>query len=396
MIDDGMPGEEAAARGLNAAVAVAYDTVIHEVAFRQPLGVSALLGQAALYGALPQGGDVLDLGCGTGIYLQAAGKVMAGRLVGIDLSRKSIEIAAARCAGFGARADLRCADFLDLDPGELGQFDLIYHIGVHYVTPPLVRKRLLDLIGRCLKPGGTVVISYYAGLRPLIRRNLIQTLRAMDDPHAGVAERIAAIRRHIEELAALKSADDGTLTRATLNSVRASTDDILFHETLTHEFEVLDTMSLATSLASRGVRFLGYAQANMFDMLPTPLERARGAARMDYLGGSYRQAVFSRLPDGAAGVDLRSPAVRWRLLAARTGKTATGATYSDGVSSANATGSLANVMEALEQRPLGWRDMLAIVEANRRPGDLDDAGVLEDALKVIWPRRLVMPLRMTA
>lgn len=154
---------DAAVRDINASIARAYDLVGYEPPVNDLLHPDNLLGLAALYGCAPAGGDVLDLGCGTAAQLVRVGDRISGRLVGIDISKAAVAQARKRCARFGQRADIRCADALDVDTDELGQFDLIYHIGVLYVTPSEVRRAPLNVIRRCLKPGGVAAISYYAG-----------------------------------------------------------------------------------------------------------------------------------------------------------------------------------------------------------------------------------------
>ena len=91
------------------------------------------------------------------------GALTGGKLVGVDISREACARARQRCARYGDRARIICADFLDLDPERLGRFDLIYNIGVIFVTPPPIQESIVNLIARCLKPGGAAVLSYYTG-----------------------------------------------------------------------------------------------------------------------------------------------------------------------------------------------------------------------------------------
>src|SRR5204863_144465 len=129
----------------------------------------AVLGFGAVFGCPGALDDVLDLGCGTGVQLAQAGPEMTGRLVGADLSRENCRHTEEKLEAFGDRVWIHCGDILDLNPEELGQFDLIYAVGLIYAVPPAVRAQALALIGACLKPGGVALISHYAGALPAAR-----------------------------------------------------------------------------------------------------------------------------------------------------------------------------------------------------------------------------------
>lgn len=307
---DGHPSGDPV-RALNQSIARAYDEVVFERPARSLVDPEAVFGLSALYGGEPAGRDVLDLGCGTGIQLDAVGDTMDGRLVGIDISSEAVARARARCARFGDRVAIERADFLDLRAEDLGQFDLIYNLGVIYVVPPDVRARLLDLIPRCLKPGGVAVVSYYAGTWYAIRAGIARLLCAMDDRDAPVADRIAVTRRQIQELMDLVPAhgDQRELVLRILRQLSETADDVLFHEALNPAFDVLDTPALAAGMARHGVQFLGYLRGSWGEELPSPRERALAAAKYDFSAGGYRFAVFCRLPEATAGIDMRTPAL---------------------------------------------------------------------------------------
>ena len=126
-------------------------------------GLDAILGIARLYGAGGNVRDVLDLGCGGGGTLLQIADDVPGRLVGVDLSPQSCELARAQLAPHGDRARIICGDLLSLEPEDLGQFDMIYLVGVLYILPPSEHQALLVLAARCLRPGGLLIVSYYSG-----------------------------------------------------------------------------------------------------------------------------------------------------------------------------------------------------------------------------------------
>lgn len=384
-------------RTWNQSIAEAYDAVVFERPPRSFLTPQSLLGFSALYGGTPTGGDVLDLGCGTGLQLLAAGRQMPGRLVGIDISEEAVTRARGCCAQFGKRLDVRRADFLDLNASALGQFDLIYNIGVLYVTPAQVRPKILDLIAQCLKPGGTAVVSYYAGTWYLIRASVIRLLRAMDDQAAPVAARIAALRRGINELMGVIPAESGQkeLLLGILRQLAGTADDVLFHEALNPAFEVLDTPTLAAGLARHGVHFLGYMRGGWGETLPSSRERALAAGKCDFSAGGYRFAVFSLLPEGALGINVRSPEVRWQSTLRRYQTDGDWVTYTDDkVGIRTDAPQTKALLDALELKPLGWNDIMAAVAPYLDPAAME-AGLLtlDRELAKLWQHRFILPLR---
>lgn len=304
---------EAAIRGLNARIAKSYDDSGLRSTLAHGIGPEFARGLAALYGCASDRYDVLDLGCGVGNALLQCGDYADGRLVGVDIAAASCAEARRACRAFGARATIIQADFLDLDPSSLGQFDLIYLIGTLYVVPPEVRRHLLSLVGACLRPGGVVVMTYYSGARGLLRAALSRRARMGDDPDAPIARRIAAARLRI---AALErhvdmAGDSSQLARDVLRRVRDCNDAVFFHEVLDPHFEALETSDLSAALEHSGVSFINFLRLLPLAPAASPAWRAIAAFDAGFAGGGYRHAVFGKIDPADARLRPRAADVVW-------------------------------------------------------------------------------------
>jgi SAM-dependent methyltransferase len=310
----------ASIRTTNSRIAELYDALPYDPQPNALLAPERLMGLGALYGCRGEIGDVLDIGCGTGVELARLGQVSSGRLVGIDLSAAAVAMAQQRSAAFGPRAEVSRADVMDLSPSVLGQFDLILHFGVIFVVPAEVRAQILRLIAGCLKPGGVAVISYYAGTLPSLRANLHRSLRAAHDPAGAPGEEIAKARAALQALAAsvpqAQPGRDLLLSAITLTAKQG--DVVFFHEVLNHVFEALQTSELEAAMAGEGVRFLSYLGENAPGTGPSSKLRAAGADALDFMHGGYRHAVFGKPPTDAAPAP-RDERVRWRTALQRKG-----------------------------------------------------------------------------
>ncbi|MFL5264545.1 MAG: class I SAM-dependent methyltransferase, partial [Anaeromyxobacteraceae bacterium] len=108
--------------------------------------------------AIPPDATVLEVGCGTGqmcLFLATADRLV----VGADLTRASLELAAAAARRF----EVGRARFVETDlraPGlRAGAFDVVYCSGVLHHTPdPEASFRAL---ARLVRPGGFIVLGLY-------------------------------------------------------------------------------------------------------------------------------------------------------------------------------------------------------------------------------------------
>jgi ubiquinone/menaquinone biosynthesis C-methylase UbiE len=103
---------------------------------------------------LPAGGLLLDLGCGTGLFMRRYGE-QGGRAIGLDISRGMVEAARERAGWFEYL--LGTAEIL---PFRDGTFDAVScMLAFSYLENPC---RMLGEAFRVLKPGGHLAVSTLA------------------------------------------------------------------------------------------------------------------------------------------------------------------------------------------------------------------------------------------
>lgn len=284
--------------GLNALIASNYDRVPYDEPASPGLDPEKIFALAARYGQPRDHRDIdtLDLGCGAGAQLERVASLTMGKVVGTDLSQVAYERALARTARFGSRCRVLRADVMDVDADDLGRFDLIYHIGVLYVTPQAVQRHLLGLIADCLKPGGVAVISYYAGTGPLLMAGLHKVLQAGADQTASPQDQVRAARVQVQTIASTvaRQAGDHRLMGGVLQQLHRTPDTIFFHEMLNGSFGPLTTSELELALGARGVHFLNWMQPAPFEAEASPRTRALIADAYAFAGGGYFYGVFQK------------------------------------------------------------------------------------------------------
>lgn len=112
---------------------------------------------------------VIDIGCGVGLLTELlAGALPATRVTGLDVSAKSVEQAASRCARL-ANVGLFMYDGHSLPPG-IGGADLVVLANVfHHVTPPARPAFIERIVRPALSPGGRVVVFEHNPYNPVTR-----------------------------------------------------------------------------------------------------------------------------------------------------------------------------------------------------------------------------------
>lgn len=111
--------------------------------------------------------DILDLGCGPGLYANRLAKSRA-RVSGVDFSPRSIQYARQTAARQGLGVSYQVRDYLTWDPDRL--YDLILLIMCDYCAlSSAQRQALLVKLAGSLKPGGSFLFDVYS-LRAFDRR----------------------------------------------------------------------------------------------------------------------------------------------------------------------------------------------------------------------------------
>jgi 2-polyprenyl-3-methyl-5-hydroxy-6-metoxy-1,4-benzoquinol methylase len=122
--------------------------------------------------AIPGDARILEIGCGTGqmsLYLARADRLV----IGADLTRISLELAAAAAERFQVNRVL----FVETDlhrPGlRAGSFDVVYSSGVLHHTPN--PRAAFACIAQLVRPGGMIVLGVYNAIAriPLRVRRLV-------------------------------------------------------------------------------------------------------------------------------------------------------------------------------------------------------------------------------
>jgi SAM-dependent methyltransferase len=109
-------------------------------------------------------GAVLDAGCGTGEHTILAAR-RGARALGIDVSRRAIEIARGKAAERGAAASFQVLDALRLDTlGEV--FDTIVDSGLFHVFDDAARSRYVTAIQAVLRPGSHLHLMCFSDRQP--------------------------------------------------------------------------------------------------------------------------------------------------------------------------------------------------------------------------------------
>ena len=124
---------------------------------------------------------LLDVGCGTGVYLEAAARAVPGlRALGVDREAAVVDGARARlaAAGLSDRVEVRCDDARDLDVDV--QFDAVTLLNGIYYFPPADRPHLLRSLGAALRPGGLLVVATMVVPGSIAAAHLDLMLRVQD------------------------------------------------------------------------------------------------------------------------------------------------------------------------------------------------------------------------
>lgn len=242
---------------------------------------------------------------------------MSGRVVGVDLSSVACSEARGHCESLGPRAQIIQADFLSLSAADLGTFDLIYLAGTIYVVPDPVRDHLLDLVAGCLRPGGVAMIGYYSGLTSSAKAHIYRIIRSMIPEGLAPAEAVGQVRAILADMRGRVGSSCASIDAA-LQQAWSLTDLELFHEALNPAFAPLHTVAIESRLATAGIQFLTFVEANSCGRSSSSRQRAVESELLDLAGGAYRRALFGRPMQGAGTGSLFESGATWWCALTRT------------------------------------------------------------------------------
>lgn len=99
-----------------------------------------------------EGMEILELGCGWGSFAKYAAEKYGASVVGVTVSKEQVELGMARCKGLPV--DLRLQDYRDVK----GHYDAVISIGVMEHVGYKNYHTYMEVVDRCLKPGGIAFV----------------------------------------------------------------------------------------------------------------------------------------------------------------------------------------------------------------------------------------------
>lgn len=138
--------------GLNTDMSNGWDAVAERfLAVRSGAGAAVVREWAK---ALPAGGDVLDLGCGSGEPIAAALDTAGCHVYGVDASPRLVAAFARRLPRHRVVCEtVEASSFFGM------RFDAAVAVGLLFLLPPPAQRALIARVAAALKPGGRFLFS---------------------------------------------------------------------------------------------------------------------------------------------------------------------------------------------------------------------------------------------
>ena len=270
---------------------------------------------------------VLEVGCARGDNLiPMAASLPLAQFVGIDLSRRQIEVGRATIAALGLKnIELLANSIMDVT-ADFGSFDYIIAHGVYSWIPGQVQERLLGLFAERLAADGLAYISYntYPGwhIGTMVRDMMLFILRDVTESK----EKVHASRSFLQTLDQLIANYDNPYLgclREEAELIRDRPDFYIHHEYLVESFQPVYFHQFVERAAAHGLQYVAEAKFKNMAIAHSPeLVRSFGGSELEWLtceqyhdfvtGQSFRQSVLcrdqrslSRTPSARALTSLR-------------------------------------------------------------------------------------------
>ena len=270
---------------------------------------------------------VLEVGCARGDNLiPMAVSLPLAQFVGIDLSRRQIEVGRATIAALGLKnIELLAKSIMDVT-ADFGSFDYIIAHGVYSWIPGQVQERLLGLCAERLAADGLAYISYntYPGwhMGTMVRDMMLFISRDVTESK----EKVHASRSFLQTLDQLIAKYDNPYLgclREEAELIRGRPDFYIHHEYLVESFQPVYFHQFVERAAAHGLQYVAEAKFKNMAIAHSPeLVRSFGGSELEWLtceqyhdfvtGQSFRQSVLcrdqrslSRTPSARALTSLR-------------------------------------------------------------------------------------------
>jgi trans-aconitate methyltransferase len=305
------PGTEA----LNADIAGSYDEVTYGSPAHRPAHPVRLATAAALRGlswAAVGRCRVFEVGCAEGGHLLPLAEAYPdSEFVGVDLSRRQVELANERIAELGlSNVAVHQLDLREVDD-TFGEFDYVIAHGVYSWVPPAVRDRLMGVCRERLAPTGIAYVSYntYPGWQ--VAGVLRQVILGQLDRAAPLGQRIAAARSIADDVGRRVDHETpyGAMLLQAAAQVATAEDGYLAHEFLELVNDPVPLTQFVQHAMAHGLHYVDDMVVRN-ELPPGDLAHQQYA---DLLTGTpFRAAVLSRQPPtlhGVPGADRIGPLV---------------------------------------------------------------------------------------
>lgn len=268
---------------------------------------------AALHGLhpplVPQA-RILELGCASGGNLIPLAEVFPeATCLGIDGSSRQIVDGQKVISKLDLKnIELRHQDIITFDLAP-DSWDYIICHGVYSWVPDVVRKKILEICGRCLSPHGVAIISYnvYPGwrMKTAIRDMLQYRAKGYPTPAQQVTE-ARSLLEFVSESASVPEEPYARMLKSEHEALKKCEDYYVFHDLLEEHNEPVYFHEFCKAADEQGLQYLAESeyQTMSLDYFSEPIRaRLRAFARdvveleqyMDFLRNRlFRQTLLCR------------------------------------------------------------------------------------------------------